>query len=96
MRVAYDALQCMLSLGGAGELEEGEEKWEGDGDKHDDFDSQPATEIQLRAHQTAVVCCFPFLVVNAPFKVRFVASVLDYASRFRNMVGLGTGGAGSE
>ena len=68
----------------------------GDGHKHDGFDGQHTTEIQLRAHQTAVVCCFPFLVITAPFKVRFVASVLDYASRFRNMVGLGIGGASSE
>lgn len=68
----------------------------GDGDKHDGFDSQHTTEIQLRAHQATVVRCFPFLVVTAPFKVRLVVSVLDHASRVRNMVGLEKGGAGSE
>ena len=70
----------------------------GDGDKHGDFDSQRTTEIQLRAHLGCGRSVFPLLRPTAPFNVRFVASVHDHASRFRNMVGLGTGrkGGGAE
>ena len=95
MRAAYDALQCMLSIGGAGEPE-GEEKWEGMVTSTMTLIANIPRRFSCVPTQAAVVRCFPFLVVTAPFKVRFVASVLDHASRFRNMVGLGTGGAGSE
>lgn len=96
MRAAYGALQCMLSTGGAGEPEEGEEKWEGMVTSTMTLIVNLPRRFSCVPTKAVVVRCFPFLVVTAPFKVRFVASILGYASRFRNMVGFGTGGAGSE
>ena len=90
-----DALQRMLSLG-VGELEEGEEKWEGMVTSTMALIANISWSFSCEPIQAEVVRCFPFFIVTTPFKVRFVASILDYASWFRNTVGLGTGGAGSE